>query len=216
VRVGDRLFAAASAQVGMHRPPWIGPGGSAPPRRRGHRTCAGAGAAASPSGRGSRPGTHHRVRRHRAGRTPRPLGEWWRGRLDASCSRIRSTARCSAVSIPRPNRSNFTRPAAAQSSLSTAAPSDSPCEPTRSGRTPRVDGRPSPSARMDAEVTRVVEDWRARSSTSRGRGCPSDFVTVLERLVPGPPPVDPLGEGVGVAGDSPTTFAISRNAERGR
>ena len=35
---------------------------------------------------------------------------WW--------SRTRSTHRCSAVSMPRPSRSNFTRPAAAQSSLS--------------------------------------------------------------------------------------------------
>ena len=72
--------------------------------------CAAAGAAASPSGRGSRPGTRRRCRPRTTGRRPRLPAGSSRGRSRRLGLRTMSTARCSIVSMPRPSRSNFTRP----------------------------------------------------------------------------------------------------------
>ena len=70
------------------------------------------------------------------GEVARSTSPWWAG--------TRSTARWIASSIPRPRRSNFTRPTAAQSSLSHCSTVRPPCAPTRPGRPPRPGGRRSP------------------------------------------------------------------------
>ena len=120
VQVGDRLLAVAAADVGVHRAALDGAGADEGDLDDEVVEAAGlAAGAAWPSGPGTRPGTRRPSRPGRACRRRRRPGRWWRGRRRRRGRRAtRSTAWWRAVSIPRPSRSNFTSPTAAQSSLS--------------------------------------------------------------------------------------------------
>ncbi len=122
-----------------------------------------------------------------------------------SCSRTRSTARCSIVSIPRPSRSNFTRPAGRavvlvpleHRTVLHAGPLD------RAELHQRPVGHHHP-ARVDPEVAGEVEHLRPRArARAPGTAAPASRTSANRVLADRAPAVDPLGERVGLTGREP-------------
>ena len=121
--------------------------------------------------------------------------------VDRGARATRSMASCSAVSMPRPSRSNFTRPTAAQSSLSHWST-------VRSFMRAHSTGHTSMTGR--SQITMPPEwmpRWRGKSSTSSASSQHVGGDVVVGPGAAGdldpPPGVDLLRPGVLLAGGEP-------------
>ena len=205
VEVGDRLLAGPAAEVGVDGPALDRPG--ADQRHLDDDVVEGAGSQPGQRGHlGPALDLEHADGVGGAEQVVHPSswGMVARSISTPRCSVMRSTARWSIVSIPRPRRSNFTRPAAAQSSLSH-------WRTERSSIVAHSTGQYSTRGRS---AMTMPPEWmprwrgkpctcRARSSTSGGipappsargrvRSPPASFSASPHR-----PALDRLGHGVG-------------------
>ena len=130
-------------------------------------------------------------------------------------ARTRSTVSCRAVSMPRPSRSNFTRPAAAQSSLShwrtdaDGGRRTGPSPPSRPVKRPHSTGHTSTTGRSHSTMPpEWMPRWRGKCSTSAARSSTSSGSWLRRARSPArlgrglhpAPGVGRLGEGVLLAG----------------
>ena len=129
--------------------------------------------------------------------------------------------RCSASSMPRPSRSNFTSPMAAQSSLSH-------CSTLRPGMRPHSTGHTSTTGRSHSTMpAEWMPRWRGRSSTSAASsatsgGTPPPWAsetssTAAADEMPRPCPASmPADQASTCSCVKPNALPTSRTAERGR
>ena len=136
--------------------------------------------------------------------------------------------RCSASSMPRPSRSNFTSPMAAQSSLSH-------CSTLRPGMRPHSTGHTSTTGRSHSTMpAEWMPRWRGRSSTSAASSATSGGTppppppsppgtsatascTAAAEDAPRPCPASmPAAQASTCSGVKPNALPTSRTAERGR